>query len=172
MRRIILCILGLALCQSFVYAGAIEDYEAAGFDVPDVSIVYVDGFENPNTQSIYMGGVVLVKRGPGAERAIRHEIAHAVTMDAIEANPELFEAYRLQRIGKYRPVNAWHNLTADDLDIHLQWYRWYWYTLDVRELVAEDICFIVYGLPTMQVDTIGLPDAKQQKQLKNLLGGD
>ena len=173
MKRIILCILGLALCQSFGYADVTQitkDYEDAGFKVPEVNIMYVNSFYGrPNVQASYSNGTIIVKKDTDATRAIRHEMAHAVSLDIIAGNKAEFEIYRWNRIGMYRPQNTWYNLTADDLNIKLQWYRWYWYTLDVREIVAEDLYYMVYRMDTMHKNTIGIPSSEEQTELKRLL---
>lgn len=162
----------LACYSEDLAASAVDKYNNAGYSTPTVSVVYVDKFSKESTVGTISGDTILIRKdAEDKDRIIAHEMAHIITLDLIEGNKDAFEAYRWQRIGTYRPVNVWRNLTADEANLKIQWYMWYWYSLDVRELVAEDLRYSIYGGPTMLDYTIGPPDSEQISILGKLIKG-
>jgi hypothetical protein len=176
MKRIIVCLIGLVLLQPFAYANTNDivnqtenDYNNMGYKVPSVSVIYVDNFSQSNILASYNEGTIYIKKNADDVRAIRHEMAHAISLDLIKKYPKEFEKYKWNRIGIYRPQNEFYNVSCDELNLLFQWYNYYWYTLDTRELVAEDLYYMTYHLPTMQKDTIGEPNNSQQRWLDSLM---
>lgn len=159
-------LLWLLLCSV-----SFADYESEGVELGYYTVVYVDSFQNQNIEGSLIGNVVMISKGHKRpyEYILNHELAHLATLDKIKSNPTAFSEYRKNRIKNYKLQSTWHNVTADELDNLIAWNRWYTYTLDVRELVAEDLYYSVYGGETNLDYTIGPPSEEDIKTLKNLI---
>lgn len=172
MKKIIF-ILIFAL-TNFSYAEDIDDiksdFKSVGIDVPNVSVVYVSKFTKPTTIGTISGNTILIRKdATDKKRVISHELAHIITLNYIYNNKDVFDNYRLQRIGDFKLQNTWYNITAEEANVKMKWYWWYVYSLDVREMVAEDLRYSIYGGDTMLDYTIGPPNKDEIKTLYKIL---
>ena len=148
----------------------IKEFEDFGFTVPKVNVVYVNSFYGrPDVQAVYFEGTITVKRGDLAMRAVRHEIAHSVSLSIIDENELGFKEYKINRMGNCKVRTVFYNLTANQLNYVFRMLKWFYNITNVDEIVAEDICYIIYGTDTLQKQYIQNPTVDEIEMLKKLL---
>ena len=180
---ILIITLILTFSQAVVFAEAVEtanedinveqiikEFEDFGFTVPEISVIYVNNFYGrPDVHAVYFEGTITVKRGDLAMRAVRHEIAHSVSLSIIDENELGFKEYKINRMGNCRVRTVFYNLTANQLNYVFRMLKWFYYVTSVDEIVAEDICYMIYGTDTLQKEYIQNPTVDEIEMLKKLL---
>lgn len=172
MKKLVVLII-LSCCFSFAESEtdlSIKDYTRFGFSVPTINTIYVDSFVgNQNVFAVYKDGTIIVKKGSESLRAIRHEIAHAISIEVIKNNKELFKAYSDKRLASIKVITTYYHLTGDELGYVFKLLKWFYNVTTTEEIVAEDLYYYVYRLDTLQKDYIGVPTTENIEELLTLI---